>query len=88
VEPAETSIAREQHGNNTLLGTFLCYPRHVPTATGMHATIEEIMEAVFSSGPSRGHMRGPRNCLRLSGPTGAICWLISNVRSNIQGDQG
>jgi hypothetical protein len=29
---------------------FLCGPHHVPTATGMHATIEELLEAMFSAG--------------------------------------
>jgi hypothetical protein len=44
-EREETSIAREQH----VTGCFLCDPRHVSTGTAMHTTVEELLEAVFST---------------------------------------
>jgi hypothetical protein len=49
VMPPETAVAREQHGNN-ITRCFLHGSHHVPTATGMHATIEELLEAAFSVG--------------------------------------
>jgi hypothetical protein len=36
VQPEETAIARQRHG------------KHVSVAVDMHATVEELLEAVFS----------------------------------------
>jgi hypothetical protein len=35
---------------------ILCGPRHIPTATGKHATIEILWETVFSVDPCTGYM--------------------------------
>jgi hypothetical protein len=47
VEPEETFIAREQHGNSTRLGAFICGPHHVFTATGMYKRIMELLEVTY-----------------------------------------
>jgi hypothetical protein len=46
VEPEETSVAREQHGNNATR-YFLCGLHHVPMATGMHGKTEVLLETGF-----------------------------------------
>jgi hypothetical protein len=45
-KPAETTVAREKHGKQQVTRCVLFGPRHVPSATGMHATIGELWEKI------------------------------------------
>jgi hypothetical protein len=54
VELAETAIAREQNDNIMWPCVFYAVRAMIPTAAGMHATIEELWEEVFSVCPCRG----------------------------------
>jgi hypothetical protein len=56
VKPAETAATRERQDKQYVTRCSVCGPRHIPTATSMHATIEELWEAVFSLGPCRSYI--------------------------------
>jgi hypothetical protein len=46
VEPEESSISREQHGNSTRLCSA-CDAHNFSSATGMHTTIKKLLEQVI-----------------------------------------
>jgi hypothetical protein len=50
VEPAETAVPRERLCKQTPVARQWLGDRHVITATVTHATIEKLLEAVFSVG--------------------------------------